>query len=81
MSNLVTLAILKEKFKKVDFSETIAACYLKLIHLIKICEYLRTRTFIHLDTMSFTHENINFSFQKPLAHFQPNFECKLVSKD
>ena len=25
--------------KKVDFSETIAACDLKLIKLIKICEY------------------------------------------
>ena len=27
-----------EKVKKVDFSETIAACDLKLIELMKICE-------------------------------------------
>ena len=27
------------KVKKVDFSETIAACDLKLIDLMKICEY------------------------------------------
>ena len=27
------------KVKKVDYSETIAACDLKLIDLMKICEY------------------------------------------
>ena len=44
-SNLVTSAILWEKVKTVDFSETIAACDLKvgrsrhLIENMKICEY------------------------------------------
>ena len=38
-SNFVTLAFLLEKVKKVDYSETIAACDLKLIDLMKICEY------------------------------------------
>ena len=44
-SNLVTLAFLWEKVKKVDFSETIAASYLKasrsshLIEYMKVCEY------------------------------------------
>ena len=38
-SNFVRLAFLQEKVKKVDFSETIAACDLKLIDLMKICEY------------------------------------------
>ena len=38
-SNFVTLAFLQEKVKKADFSETIAACDLKLIDLMKICEY------------------------------------------
>ena len=44
-SNLVTLAFLWEKVKTVDFSETIAACDLKvgrcrqLIEIIKVCEY------------------------------------------
>ena len=35
-SNFVTLAFLYEKVKKVDYSETIAACDLKLIDLMKI---------------------------------------------
>ena len=38
-SNFVNLALLKEKVKKVDFSETIAACDFKLMDLMKICEY------------------------------------------
>ena len=38
-SNFVTYDFLKEKVTKVDFSETIAACELKLIELITICEY------------------------------------------
>ena len=59
-----------------DFSETIAACDLKLIDLMKTCEYLRSRSFLDLCQMSFTYENLNLLFQKPLAHFQPNFECK-----
>ena len=44
-SNLVTLAFLLEKVKTVDFSETIAACdmkvgrYRQLIEFMKVCEY------------------------------------------
>ena len=44
-SNLVTKAFLWEKVKTVDFSETIAACDLKvgrcrqLIEIMKVCEY------------------------------------------
>ena len=47
-SNLVTLAFLCEKVKKVYFSETIADCDLKLIDLMNICEYLRSRSFLDL---------------------------------
>ena len=60
-----------------DFSETIAAC--ELIDLMKICEYLRSRSFLDLGPMSFTYENLTCFSQKPLANFQPNFESKLVS--
>ena len=44
-SNLEIKAFLKEKVKTVDFSETIAACDLKvgiyrqLIHFMMVCEY------------------------------------------
>ena len=44
-SNLVTLAFLWKKVKTVDFSETIAACDMKvgrcrqLIEIMKVCEY------------------------------------------
>ena len=44
-SYLVTYALLREKVKTVDFSETIAACDLKvgrcrqLIEIMKVCEY------------------------------------------
>ena len=44
-SNLVTKAFLMEKVKRVDFSEIIAASYLKasrsshLIEYMKVCEY------------------------------------------
>ena len=44
-SNLVTYAFLWEKVKTVDFSETNAACDLKvgrcrqLIEIMKVCEY------------------------------------------
>ena len=38
-SNLVSLAFLYGKVKKVDYSETIAASDLKLIDLMTICEY------------------------------------------
>ena len=41
------------KVKTVDFSETIAACDLKvgrcrqLIEIMKVCEYLRSRSFLY----------------------------------
>ena len=47
-SNLVTEALLWEKVKTLDFSETIAACDLKvgrcrqLIEIMKVCEYRRS---------------------------------------
>ena len=62
-----------------DISVTIAACDLKLIDLMKICEYLRSRSFLDLGPMSFTYVNFTCFSHKPLAHFQPDFECKLVS--
>ena len=62
-----------------DFSETIAVCDLELIDLMKICEYLRSRVFLDLGPMSLTNENLTCFSQKPLDHFQPNFECKLVN--
>ena len=64
--------------KKVDYSETIAACNLKLIDFMKICEYRRSMSFLDLGPMSFIYEDFTFFSQKSLAHFQPNFECKLV---
>ena len=64
--------------KKVDYSETIAACDLKLIDLMKICEYQRSKSFLNLGPMSFIDEDLTFFSQKSQAHFQPNFECKLV---
>ena len=70
--------------KKTNVSETTAACNLKLIDLMKICEYLRSMSFLDLDArndlgpMSFTDEDLTGFFQKPLAHCQPNFKCKLV---
>ena len=43
-SNFVTKALLFEKVrKKMDFSKTIAACGLKLIELIKICEFWKVQ--------------------------------------
>ena len=41
---------------KVDFSDTIAVCDLKLIELMKICEYWRSRSFLELGPRSFTYE-------------------------
>ena len=49
--------------KTVDFSESIAACDMKvgrcsqLIELMKIYEYLRSKSFLNLDPRSFTREN------------------------
>ena len=44
--------------KKVDVSETTAACDPKLIDLMKICEYLRSMSFLDLSQMSFTEEDL-----------------------
>ena len=49
--------------KTVDFSETIAACDLKvgrcrqLVDLMKRCEYSRSSAFLDLGSRSFTYEN------------------------
>ena len=46
-----------------DFSETIAACDLKvgrcrqLIKLMKVCGYPRSRSYLDLGPRSFTYEN------------------------
>ena len=64
--------------KKVDYSETITACDLKLIDLMTRCEYLRSMSFLDLGPMSFIDEDLTFFSQKPPAHLQPNFGCKLV---
>ena len=56
--------------KAVDFSETIAASDLKVsrsIHLIeymKICEYLRSRSFLDLGPRSCTYKNSNWIFSE-----------------
>ena len=63
--------------KKLDVSEATAACDLKLIDLMKICVYLRSRSFLELGPMSFTEEDLTFFFQKPLAHFQSNLNVSL----
>ena len=51
------------------YFETIAACDLKLIYLMKICEYQRSRSFLDLGPMSFIDEDLTCFSQKPLAHF------------
>ena len=50
-----------------------------MIDLMKICEYLRSMSFLDLGPMLFTYANLTCFSQKPLAHYQPNFVCKLVS--
>ena len=66
--------------KTVDFSESVAACKLKvgrckqLIELIKVCMY-------HFLTLaqSHLHMKIKTGFsQKLLGHFESNFVCKLL---
>ena len=74
-----------------DFSETIAACDLKvrrcrqLIEFMKVCEYLRSRSFLDLGPRLFTYKNLCIKIkkcfsQKPLGHFYSNFVCKLLGK-
>ena len=56
--------------KTVDFSETIAASDLKisrnrhLIEYMKICEYLRSRSFLDLGPRSCTYKNSNWIFSE-----------------
>ena len=50
--------------KTVDFSETIAASDLKQIDLMKICEYLRSRSFLDLGPRSCTYKNSNRIFSE-----------------
>ena len=56
--------------KTVDFSGIIEACDLKvgrcrqLIESTKICEYLRSRSFLDLGPRSFTCENLNLLFSE-----------------
>ena len=64
--------------KKVDYSETFAACDLKIIDLIKYVSIEGQGHFLTLAQCPFIDEDLTFFSQKPLADFQPNFECKLV---
>ena len=54
----------------VDFSETIAASDLKgsrsrhLIEYMKICEYLRSRSFLDLGPRTCTYKNSNWIFSE-----------------
>ena len=56
--------------KTVDFSETMAASDLKvsrsrhIIEYIKICEYLRLRSFLDLGPRSCTYKNSNWIFSE-----------------
>ena len=47
------------------YSKTIVACDLKLIDLMKICEYWRSRSFLDLGAMSFIDEDLTCFSQKP----------------
>ena len=56
--------------KKMDSSETIAACDLKvgrcrqLIEIKKVCEYSRSMPFLDLGPTSFTYQNRNLLFSE-----------------
>ena len=58
------------KVKTVDFSETIAASDPKdsrsihLIEVMKICEYLRSRSFLDLGPRSCSYKNSNWIFSE-----------------
>ena len=62
--------------KTVDFSETIAACDLKvgrsrqLIEFMKVCDYLRSRSFLHLGPWSCTYKISNRIFSETTVPFQ-----------
>ena len=65
--------------KKDDVSETTAACDLKLIDFIKICEYLRSMSFLDLGPrndlgpMSFTDEDLTCFFAETTGPFSTKF--------
>ena len=56
--------------KTVEFSETTAACDLKvgrcrqLIEFIEVCEYWRSKSFLDLGSRPFTYENLNLLFSE-----------------
>ena len=58
------------KSENSGFSETIAASYLKasrsshLIEYMKVCEYLRSRSFLYLGPRSCTYKNSNRIFSE-----------------
>ena len=59
--------------KTVDFFRTFAACDLKPIEVMKICEYWRSRSILDL-AQGHLHLKIKTGFsQKWLGHFEPNF--------
>ena len=81
---MVTKAFLWGKVKKVDFSETIAACDLKvgncrqLIEFMKVYEYWRSMSFLDLGQGHLCIKIKTCFSQKPLGRFEPNFVCKLL---
>ena len=56
-----------------DCYETIAACDLNLIDLMKMCEYLRSMPFLDLGPMTFTYENLNLFFSETTGPFSTKF--------
>ena len=65
--------------KTVDFSEIVAACDLKVgrrrqrIEFMKVYEYSRSRSFLHLGPRSFTYENENLLFSETTGPFLTKF--------
>ena len=65
-----------------DYSETIAACDLKfgrcrqLIELMKISEYLRSRSFLDFGPRSFNYENKILLFSETTGPFSTKFCLK-----
>ena len=68
--------------KTVDFSETIAASDLKgsrsrhLIEFMKVCEYLRSRSFLNLGPRSCTYKNSNRIFSETTVPTRTKFLMK-----
>ena len=74
----------KKKVKTVDFSETIAACGLKVgrcrqqMEFMKVCEYSKSRSFFTL-AKGHLHMKIKTCFsQKPLVFSESKFVCRLL---